>query len=195
MTRLGRKGLIYYGNVCTNINDKSPNIVSRIYTYPRGLYRGYTAYIVLRLPCCCSGHNIIPTTHRRNEPFIAALLGCCFLSQANTTTTTTTTSSLLPPPLTAAPAPNVLASFPFESLFLFLAAHHVHTHNHYPRCDTLRICCVYAPVHASRCVAPRRAALHLRSELHLLRVACHENFVGIPLAAANYRRDVPQGRL
>lgn len=40
----------------------------------------------------------------------------------------------------------------------------------------------------------RVAPLHLRSELRSLRVACYENFVGIPLAAANYRRDVSQGR-
>lgn len=119
----------------------------RIYTYPRGFYRGYTAYIVLRLPCCCSGHNIIPTTHRQNEPFIAALLGCCFLSQANTTASSS--------PNRRPRSYSVLASFPFghPSLFLLLAAHHAHTHVHYPRCVTLRY--VANTCHAGARVAPR----------------------------------------
>lgn len=155
--------------------------MSRIYTYPRGLYRGYTAYIVLRLPCCCSGHNIIPTTHQRNEPFIAALLGCCFLSQANTTTSSSS--------LNRRPRSWHSRLLPFRaSLFLLLAAHRAHTHTHYPRCVTLRYVAYTCHVGA------RVASLHLRPELRSLRVACHENFVGIPFAVANYRCDVPQGR-
>lgn len=148
-TDVDSKRLIYYGSVCVNIHDGSPNIVSRIYTYPRGLYRRYTAYIVLRLPCCCSGHNIIPTTHRRNEPFIAALLGCCFLSQANTTTSSSSPNR----------RPRSWRSrlLPFRaSLFLLLAAHHAHTHTHYPRCVTLRyiaLRCIYVPCRCTRRVA------------------------------------------
>lgn len=83
---------------------------------------------------------------------------------------------------------------PFRaSLFLLLAAHHAHTHTHYSRCVTLHYIAlryVAYTCHAGARVAP----LHLRSELRSLRVACHENFVGIPFVAANYRRDVPQGR-
>lgn len=123
----------------------SPNIVFRIYTYPRGFYRGYTAYIVLRLPCCCSGHNIIPTTHRQNEPFIAALLGCCFLSQANTTASSS-------PNRRPRSQRSRLLSFR-ASLFLLLAAHHAHTHVHYPRCVTSRY--VANTCHAGARVAPR----------------------------------------
>lgn len=150
----------------------------RIYTYPRGFYRGYTAYIVLRLPCCCSGHNIIPTTHRQNEPFIAALLGCCFLSQANTT---------------ASSSPNRRPRSQRSRLLSFRASIPLPpfsrpSRTHARPLSALRyiaLRCEYVP---RRCT--RRAALHLRSELHSLRVACHENFVGVPLAAANYRRDV-----
>lgn len=129
----------------------------RIHTYPRGLYREYTAHIVLRLPCCCSGHNIIPTTHRRNEPFIAALLGCCFLSQAADTTTSCFSSPnrrprswpFSPPSLSGVPLP------PFSR------PSRTHTCIHYPRCVTLRIRAV--PVHARRVAAPALARSLARS--------------------------------
>lgn len=141
-----------------NIHDGSPNIVSRIYSYPRALYRGYTAYIVLRLPCCCSRHNIIPTTHQQNEPFIAALLGCCFLSQANTTTSSSSSSASL----NRRPRSWRSRLLPFRaSLFLLLAAHHAHTHTHYPRCVTLHY--VAYTCHASRrCTCARSCAFASR---------------------------------
>lgn len=171
------------------MQDGSPNIMSRIYTYPRGLYRGYTAYIVLRLPCCCSGHNIIPTTHQRNEPFIAALLGCCFLSQANTTSSSSSSS------LNRRPRSWRSRLLPFRaSLFLLLAAHRAHTHTYYPRCVTLRYVAYIRAmsVHASRRCTCARSCVRFASRV--TKIPWESHSLSLIIAATFLKDDHSHGR-